>query len=516
MKNKKKAGAVVCLLGIFALGILARFEKNILPKCSKDPRTHAVSLTETKSHAAPLTDKDENYTKIIAAIEFPGVKEKELRLVEAEINKITRRERQIEVEFLRDTSVENINFMLAGGRQLDIITIFGNGLREKYLSQNILPLDKLLVDYGRGIIRETGKSSLETCKFNDHIYSIPNNRDYAVGTNAYMLRKDILDKYHIQAEDIQTQDDLEKVFEIVKHGEPGMTVVTSGTGSMLSNMYFSDVMTGIFRVGIHPDYGRSEEIVNLFESDEYMQALKRIRNWYLKGYIDQDPLGQTEDLFQRVRKGEIFSYITKWHPGLEAEDSEAAGHEMICVTLGETAVSFNSLPFYSYAVTSNTVSPEKSIQLLDLFFTSPEIMNLMCYGVEGIHYRKTDDGHITYVDENTNNPFLKEAWRKPNPFISHVWEGRPLTHWNDIREFNRSAIQCCDFGFNFDISRVATEYYNLEAIYAGYREPLENGLVNPDETLPMMLAEMKLNGIDDVIEEERLQFKKWKKNTQIH
>ena len=44
----------------------------------------------------------------------------------------------------------------------------------------------------------------------------------------------------------------------------------------------------------------------------------------------------------------------------------------------------------------------------------------------------------------------------------------------------------------------------------------ENGLVNPDETLPMMLAEMKLNGIYDVIEEERLQFKKWKKNSQIH
>ncbi len=516
MRNKKKAGAVVCLFGLFTLGILTQFEKCILPRSPKDAGIRAASLTGAKSHEAPLTEKDGNYTKIVAAIEFPGIKEKDLRLVETEINKITRRERQIEVEFLRDTSAENINFMLAGGRQLDVITVSGNDFREKYLNKDILPLDKLLKDYGRGIIRETGKDALETCKINDHIYSIPNNRDYAAGTNAYMLRKDILDKYNIQAEAIQTMDDLEEVFEIVKNREPGITVVISGTDSMLSNMYFSDVMTGIFRAGIHPDYGRSEEIVNLFESDEYMQALKRIRNWYLKGYIDQDPLGQTENLFQRVRKGEIFSYITKWHPGLEPEESEAAAHEMVCVQLGETAVSFNALPFYSYAVSSNTIAPEKSIQLLDLFFTSPEIMNLMCYGVEGIHYKKTDDGHITYVDENTDNPFLKEAWRKPNLFISHVWEGRPLTHWNEIREFNRSAIQCCDFGFNFDISRVATEYYNLEAIYAGYREPLENGLVNPDETLPMMLEEMRLNGIDDVIEEERLQYKKWKKNSQTH
>ena len=107
-----------------------------------------------------------------------------------------------------------------------------------------------------------------------------------------------------------------------------------------------------------------------------------------------------------------------------------------------------------------------------------------------MHYRKTEDGHFTYVDEEKRNPFINNAWKVPNQFITGVWEGNPLTLWEDMRKFNEEAIQSCEIGFNFDISPVMTEYFALSDIYSKYKNVLENGLVNPEEGLEAMLAEM--------------------------
>ena len=80
-----------------------------------------------------------------------------------------------------------------------------------------------------------------------------------------------------------------------------------------------------------------------------------------------------------------------------------------------------------------------------------------------------------------------------------------------MREFNENAIHCCDLGFNFDVSKVSTEYAVLTEIYNRYKQVLENGLVNPREGLKAMQKEMKDNGMDEVIEKKRQQYEEWKK-----
>lgn len=100
----------------------------------------------------------------------------------------------------------------------------------------------------------------------------------------------------------------------------------------------------------------------------------------------------------------------------------------------------------------------------------------------------------------------------PNQFITHVWEGNPKDLWEKMREFNENSIHACDIGFNFDISQVSTEYFALKSIYEKYKVILENGLVNPREGLDEMNRELEENGIDQVIENKREQFLKWKEN----
>lgn len=455
--------------------------------------------------------KKENITKLVMAVPYSGVPEKDMKQMERELNVITRKKIGVEVSFVRADHYRNtITLMLAGEEQLDIMMASGNMFIEAYINEKLVALDNLLKQNGQGILEEVGAVAVKACTINGKIYGVPNNRDYASGTNAFMLRKDILDRYNIDPADIKTMEQLERIFALIKKKEPEMTVLVSGGGTMISNLYFTNLMMGNFRPGVHMDYGRKEKVANLFETSEYFEALKRVRKWYLKGYLDDDLLGQTESLFARVRKGEIFSYTTKWKPGLESQDTNAAGYEMVCVQLGETAVSFNTYAVMPYVITKNTISEKKSMELLNLMYTDAEIMNLMSYGVEGIHYRKTEDGHFTYVDEEKRNPFINNAWKVPNQFISGVWEGNPLTLWENMREFNKEAIQSCEIGFNFDISPVMTEYFVLSDIYSKYKNILENGLVNPEEGLDVMLEEMYANGLSDVLEEERKQFEDWK------
>lgn len=137
---------------------------------------------------------------------------------------------------------------------------------------------------------------------------------------------------------------------------------------------------------------------------------------------------------------------------------------------------------------------------------------MLSYGVEDVHYKKTSDGHITSVVPDREYVFRGAQWSKPNQALAYVWEGNPLTLWEDKEKYNKSSIQACDVGFNFDITPVATEYFTLEQIYFKYRDILENGLVDPDEGLAMLNRELHENGIDEVVREKQRQFDKWGKS----
>ena len=91
---------------------------------------------------------------------------------------------------------------------------------------------------------------------------------------------------------------------------------------------------------------------------------------------------------------------------------------MVCVKLGKASISYNSISGHPYVITKNTISPELAMKVLNLFYTDADIMNLLSYGVEGVHYKKLDNGFITYVGKEKKNPFLNNAWNMPNQFIT--------------------------------------------------------------------------------------------------
>ncbi|MEY8392233.1 DUF3502 domain-containing protein [Lachnospiraceae bacterium] len=497
-KAKRQIQCVVLIAGFLLLFSIA--QKGYLTKTENKPQMYTAKEADTK----------EPPTLVVAYPTAAAMFPEDQKMVEEAVKEIVRKKLGIEVKFLTNlwNYESEISSMLAGQQQIDLLFCHNNLFQEMLMNNELCQLDGLLETFGRGIIDAVGRDMIDICKVQGKLYGLPNNRDYAVGWQGYILRKDILDKYGIRKEDITSEEKLEIVFAIVKGAEPELEIVDCDNTTMLGNQYFTDNANNS-PFGVHMDYGREQKLTNVFKTKEYREALERVYRWRQLGYLEKDPFKITDSIDNRMRNGTLFAYACRGKPGIEQQEKLSHNRDVVFVQFGENAVIGNAASVMPWAIPANTVSAEKSMQLLNLFYTDAEIMNLFSYGIEGVHYVKKANGQITVPEGKSTNPFIGEAWRMPNQFITYVWEGNPPTHWQNVRRINEESIHGCDYGFYFDITPVSTEYLELTSIYNKYRVILENGLVDPEEGLEQMNRELEANFIEEVIAEKQRQFERF-------
>lgn len=71
--------------------------------------------------------------------------------------------------------------MMASNQQLDIVLYYSGLFRELLMNDNWVPLNRLLQNYGQGILDAVGKDVSDACRVDGELYGLPNNHDFAVG-----------------------------------------------------------------------------------------------------------------------------------------------------------------------------------------------------------------------------------------------------------------------------------------------------------------------------------------------
>ena len=144
------------------------------------------------------------------------------------------------------------------------------------------------------------------------------------------------------------------------------------------------------------------------------------------------------------------------------------------------------------------------MQVLDYIYGSPEVMNLLNWGEEGIDYVVEDEenGIINYPDgvtaDNAGYSF-NCGWELPNQFIAYKWDGSDPQLWDKMQEFNASGIESKAVGFVFDNSEYADQVSALNNVVSQYNGALSSGSGDPEELLPQFLEALDDAGINDVI-----------------
>ena len=330
--------------------------------------------------------------------------------------------------------------------------------------------------------------------------------------SSVIMRKDILDECGIDVSSITDYKDLTDVYATVKEKYPDMVMMASNNSATPDTKYeMNDTLTDGF--GVLMDHGQDTTVVDYYETDEYKEFVETMYDWQQKGYLSKDAATTTESAENQVKAGAAFSYLAPNKPGYDTRAALLCGTEMEIAPISEPWAGTAQISYLTYGISSSSADKDKTMQCLDYLYGNADILNLLNWGEEGVDYEVVDaeNNIINYPDgkDDSNTYHLAEGWQLFDQFKMHIWEGDSPDIWDETKALNESAIKSKAFGFTYDSTSVANELAALSNVKAKYAAALGSGTVDPEETLPKFIEELKKAGIEKVIITKQEQLDKW-------
>ncbi|MFD0960045.1 ABC transporter substrate-binding protein [Paenibacillus chungangensis] len=435
------------------------------------------------------------------------------------VNEITREKLNIEMDvtFISyGNYVQQTTMMLSSGKGVDLLPIYMTPLATAANNGQIIPLTKLLDQYGQGLVEAIGAEYIESGRVGNDIYGITTGRDLAKAYG-FEMRKDLADKYNIDYENITTLDQLEEALMTIRENEPNIIPVVPPNGELVRNWGWDPLGDDMTNLGVLMDFGKELKVVNLYETDFYKDFVTRMNRWYKNGLIMQDAINNTENTGTLMKAGSAFGGFANLKPGFDVQETRNYGTEIVVSEIVPAYSTTTDVQMATWAISSGSKNPEAAMKLLNLMYTDPDVMNLLIYGMEDKHYIKVGDAAngqsiIDYPEgmDGSNSGYRPSGgWMWPNQTIGHVWNGNPADYWEVQTEFNNTAIRSEAYGFTYDSSKVRNQVTATSNVVAKYHHALMTGMLDPEETLPVFQKELKAAGIDDIIKEKQAQLNKW-------
>lgn len=413
---------------------------------------------------------------------------------------------------------QQTNLMLSAGEGIDVFPVYMTPLTTVANNGQILPLDDLLAEYGQGIVEQVGEEFINCGKVGDEVFGITTGRDLAA-SYGFEMRKDICDKYNIDYENITTLDQLHDALVTVHTNEPDLVCVVPSNGELVRNWGWDPLGDAGTPLGVLMDMGQSDTVVNLFETDYYREFVTTMHEWYEEGLIMADAVSNTENVGTMMGAGTAFGGFMNLKPYFNVQETTNYGTEIVVSEILPAFSCTSNVSMATWAIASSTKYPEAAMKLLNMMYTDPTLENLMIYGIEGKHYVVLGDaangqkiiGYPEGIDATNTTYRPSGGWLWCNQFIGHVWTGNPADYWDVTREFNQTAIKSNAFGFTWDASNVRNQVTACTNVMQKYHQALMCGAVDPDETLPKFIQELKDAGIDAIVADKQAQYDEWKK-----
>ena len=393
-----------------------------------------------------------------------------------------------------------LNVMMAGGEKFDICYQDGQSYKQNVAKNAFLPLNDLIDEFAPKTKEIIGEDFLKGSQINGVNYGIPANKDKG-HQQGIIYRKDIVEELGLEdmIAKVKTMDDMYPIFDIIKEKKPDMIPLKEGASQATPSLI--DYETIAFPIVLMSD-DETMTPVNLLETEEYKEAVLRVRQNRLDGYTKADYKESSEM---------HFAEFAGLKPGKAAELTVNRKHEYDQVELTEARMTNNDATGSLMAISRTSGDPERSMKFLELFNTDPYLNNLIIYGIEGKHYNKIDDNYIEPI-ENSGYGNAGMQWEFGNTFLNYLTKGEDIDKVKNMEEFNENLTRAYSLGFQFDGAAVKTETGACLNVRAEFENTLHGGSdKNPEKTLEEYRAKMKAAGVDKILAEVTRQLNEWKK-----
>jgi putative aldouronate transport system substrate-binding protein len=440
---------------------------------------------------------------------FPASPQRDEKLVEEALNKLLIEKINATID-LRPIDwgqwEETRNLMIGAREKVDIyFTAQWTGHAVNVAQGAFLPLNDLLQTHGRGILETLDPVILEGSKINGINYSVPTNKEFAE-QGGIIYRTDVAEQLNLDMSQVKTVADLEPIFAKVK-AETDMIPLFVRDGENFGTHYISNLdFLGDAKIdGVILKDGTDTTVRSMLETPRYLDMLAIARDFYEKGYVNADAASTKTFTTDALKSGQYFAIVASLKPGKDKETELAAGlvGKLGQIPLNEATITTGVTTGAMLAISATSENPEKAMAFINLLHTDKAIINLLNFGIEGVHY--TRNGEIISPTDRTPDYALNAAWEFGNQFLNYVWESESPTKWEEFARFNEQGYRSPAFGFAFDSRPVEAEVAALFNVMNQYRTSLETGAINPAEYVPRVLEAAKAAGLDAIIAEKQRQ-----------
>lgn len=511
MKKMKKRWvfvlAVLMLLSIFA-------------GCADNPSTGG-SQAESGSSGSQVVNADEtaNQEECDLTFIYPvSTTFEDQDLVSEAIGELAKTDLNINLNvmpMLISEAVSQTSLMIASGEDIDVFPAFAMSIASFVESGYVLDLTDYL-DKMPNSLEWVGREDIACSNVGGYIWGVTTMRERC-NPQALTVRADILEEIGVNADDVKTYDDITEMFAAVREKYPDMVILsgsqTEGIGNASDMALICDPLND--ELGVLNNYGEELDIVNEFETEQWVELIHQVRGWYEAGYISKDMATSTDSGASLFTAGNLFSYPDNYKPNTVAEKKSQTGYDVAVIKLSEPISTTTSTSGLGYAVSGVTENPGRAVDLLDWIFGSGDVNDLMNFGIEGKHWVEDDIGTATYpegVSAESNAYHLDWGWAIPNQFAGHLWEGNDIDLFEQYQAFRDNAHISRAYGFSFDSTSVVDEVIACKAVLDEYLPPITTGSVDPGENIEKMNQALYDAGLQKVMDEKQRQLDEWAAN----
>lgn len=369
--------------------------------------------------------------------------------------------------------------------------------QENALNGMFYPIDELLTTKGNTLINLIDETFWQGVLINGETYGVPTQKESAY-IPMLVYNKEYVETYNLPYNSITDIKQLEEYFEIVSDSTNDIIpfVITKDFTPL---NYFDEIVPG---VGI--DYRNSEIVVEkIYESESMLDSLTTMNRYFVNGYINDDA-----SIINDTRNLDALVVIEQGYPYLQYDLSRAWGYDVIARNaLQNICITNKSTQYAITAISANSNNPEKAMELLTLVNNDVYLMNLMVYGIEGVHYKKTDTNTIQLLERSSD--YQVTNYMQGNLYLLYTIDGESKSKWVAYQEMNEKSTVSNLLGFTFDITPVKEEIEAVTEKISIFAPGLNTGTLDPKIYLNELNRQLAIAGIDQIVDEVNRQVDEW-------
>lgn len=458
-----------------------------------------LMMTGAMSGCAGMTKEKEENEEVTLTWYVPGRKQEDIKSVMEEANEYLTEKigARLDLRFIdADSYTERITMMMASKEDYDLAFVgYNNSYLKAATNKRLYPIKKW-IDESTELKNSMPGYAWEDITYMGEIYAVPNNQIFAQSANVF-FKKDLVDKYGFDLSGIRKGSDLEPFLQIIKENEPdiypvcemGMTFVSYDDGKRTDPL-----LTGVKAVS---EDGGVKVVRNTDISQTY-NHLKKKNEWYKKGYIRKD-IGVVSDESVDIVAGKYaVMFDPTYKPGGEEMHNSMYGYEVVSVPLEKPYVSLDRAKLAMIGIGADSKNPQKAFEFIKLINTDKYLYNLICFGIENKHYKKTGGEFIEPIGNSGYNP--GNAWEFGNQFNAYLLPGQNKDDWKKTEEMNQTDNISPIMGFIPNVSALEKEINQVETVVDEYSTCLK-GTKNPDEYYAEYLEKLERAGVGTIVDE---------------